>query len=105
MTQYWFRFVDDKSRLQCAKFEDGESRPMDVYTITYNPHHQVCDCPAYTAKCKHLKMVQRYLELVAEYGENALGVYYDDKAADWIFSAIGVEELADFVAGKQELSD
>lgn len=97
MTHYYFSIEDpSKNRFRIGKFDPDQTYPLDTYTITYNEHHQVCDCPAYKPRCKHIEWFEIWRD---EYGLKP-GLYYDDKTHVWMDT-----ELADTSEMSEMLDD
>lgn len=80
MTDYYFKHVRGP-HFTCAKFTDSD-QPEDVYKMTYNQHHEVCDCPSYKQPCKHIKMLQEAIEQTGG-GDPISSIYFDDQKNEW----------------------
>jgi len=59
VTHYFFHNTGH-GQYSVAKM-DKDFEVLDIYKITINEHHEVCDCPAWSAKCKHLRYLREWL--------------------------------------------
>ena len=65
--------------------------PLSTYRILWNKHNRACDCPSHKQPCKHIDLIQRWLEHARKNDVTVEEVVYDDM--DDTFTASPLIEL------------
>lgn len=73
--------VTKVSRVKVTKFDPNRNEPIDTYYIIKG----LCDCPAYRAECKHIKMLREWVKLSDPpkfYWDDELNKFVENPFAD-----------------------
>lgn len=77
-------FIRTDIRKKASKYiiskMDDDFEVLDVYEAIVNEHHRTCSCPAYRPACKHLRMIDEWLNMPVVVRRH---LHYNDKTRRW----------------------
>ena len=83
-----------------AKFEEGKTEPKDVYMVNMGEKRQDCDCPSYKTICKHIKMLDEWMQQ-----DSPDTTYFDDVTGKWVDTgiiALTMDQFLDRIIGESK---